>query len=168
MDIKHNFSVNQSFRMSFPHRAEECQAYLSKYFNNNHIRFRRALVALDKNCDTHKHFDMFYSSHDDSIKIIGKTDLAGEKLSKVHGETILSISKNTIYPNYYEKYKQVLDDLEKGSMGPKGLLERLLFKGYKSICLSYAKLKVKHTPYEDLPPNVRKGIDIINNLEAEM
>lgn len=168
MQIRNNFSANQAFGMAFSHRAEECQAYLSKYFNNDHCRFRKALAVLDKNCDAHRHFDIFYSSHDDSVKIIGKTDLAGEKLSKEYGETVLSVGRDTEYPNYSERFKINLDKLEKSPMGPKDVFERLLFKAYKSICLSYAKLKVKHNPYEDLPPNVRKGVDIINNLEKDM
>lgn len=168
MHIDNNSKISQNFGMAFPHHGEDCMKYLLTNFDNNMPRFQKAMDTLDKTCDKHKFFDMIHSSHDDSVSIIGKSDFAGKKLSEKYGNTILKISKNTEFPNYYEKYKLTLDELEKGPMGPQDMFERLMFRAYKKACLLYARLKVKHNPYEDLPANVRAGVDTINKLEAEI
>ena len=167
MDIK---SVNnsQNFGMAFYHNAQDCQRYLIKAFNNNSIRMRSALSELETKCEKHKHFDMFHSSADDSINIIGKTDEAGEKLAKMCGSAVISLRKDTKYPNFYENMQNNLGELYKSTEGPRNFLERGLFKVFRSAYLQYAKLRMKCNPYEQLPANIRESVDIINTLEKNM
>ena len=168
MEIKNSINGSQSFGMAFSHTHLDCRKYLSSTFVHKPHKLEKALKLLDSKCDAHKHFDMFHSSHDNSIKIIGKTDMAGKKLAEKYGSSILSLSKSVKHPNSVQKLEMNLDELEKSPEGPKDILEKVFFKLYRCICLKYAEIKLKRSPYEMLPANVRKGVDIINGLEADM
>lgn len=167
MEVKNNINGSQSFGMAFP-RNIDCNRYLSSFFPHKSIKFKKALEELDKRCEAHKYFDMFHSSHDDSIKIIGKTDLAGKKLSEKYGDTILSLNKKTTHPNFAEQTKITLKELEQSKLGPQNIVEKLLFKIFNYFHIKYANMHVKFNPYENLPANVRKSVDIIEELEAGM
>ena len=168
MEIKNSIKASQSFGMAFSHVHPDCRKYLSSAFVHNPHKLQRALLELDIKCDSHKYFDMFHSSRDNSIKIIGKTDLAGKKLAEKYGSSILSLSKSVKHPSFVQKLEMNLDELEKSPEGPKDIFEKALFKIYRHFYLKYAEFKLSRNSYEMLPANVRKGVDIIDELEMEM
>lgn len=168
MDLNSKINNSQSFGMAFSRGSAECNNYLAFPFKHKSHKFKKALKELDKRCDAHKYFDMFHSSHDDSIKIIGKTDIAGQKMAEKYGDTILSLSKNVKHPNYAQQTRIRLNELEHSNIGPQNGFERMIFKLFNYFHMKYANLHVKCNPYENLPDNVRKSIDIINELEAGM
>ncbi len=166
MDVKNN-NGSQTFGMAFP-RNIDCNRYLSPAFSHKPHKFQKAIEELDKRCDSHKYFDMFHSSHDDSIKIIGKTDLAGKRLAEKFDSSVLSLSKNTEHPNFAEQTRIRLNELEHSNIGPKNFLEKFMFKIFSYFHIKYADMHVKYNPYESLPANVRRSVDIIDELEAGM
>ena len=168
MKVKNSIDASLDFGMGFSRNGLDCNKYLASTFGRKAHKLEKALEALDKKCSLHNHYDMFHSSHDDSIIIIGRTDHAGKKLANVYGNPILSLYKGTEYPNSLERLKHSLDELEKSPHGPKYKYEKFMFKLYRYFYLKCAEIKMNRNPYEFLPANVRKGVDIINELETGM
>ncbi len=171
MKLSQNNIYQQNFGMSFIRNSERQIGYLRSGFNYGtfaNLKYRKALDIADKRCEGHKHFDIILGFDKNDVKIIGKTDKAGQILADNVGEAIVSIKSDCTYPNYAQHIENQLKILENAPEGPQNLLEKCLFKVYSFVEKTAAKIYVATHPYEKLPPNVREGIDLVDKFEKKI
>lgn len=153
MEIK-NIRNTQSFGTFF-RNSPPCMNYLSKNFEGNGSRFKKALEVLDLRCSKHKYFDMFFSADNSSIRIFPK-DKSVEKYLLNGKYMFLPQSEHyneKVVPDVWDEMVQQ----RKNSTFIKRFLNLFSFKAKEII-----------NPYYKLPSNVREAVDLIEKIERSI
>lgn len=161
---------NPRFGMAFVRCANDNFSYLRAGFGKSkiaHLGFKKAISLVDRKCDKFKDFALVLTPDGASIKVISLTDIGGIKLIQKYGDNVIVLDNNYVYPNFAQR---VDDDLEKlkERIKPNNLVEKLFFNIYGFVHKQFAKIYVATHPYEKLPPNFRKGVDIMVELEKSI
>ena len=154
--------------MAFVRKSAECSNYLSKgfkHYSNPDKVFKKAEKVLDYLSKEQKNYDMFFNDLNNSIVIIPKNVEAEYIMCKKSGGTIIEIPQNEKYPNKIEVMLALLEELNKSEIGPRNFAEKYLFKIFSKFQMLKSKRYVDKNPYECLPGNVRKALDVVKELE---
>ncbi len=149
--IDYSISFSAFYRSSKP-----CIKYLSKNFDGNISEFDKALITLDERCSGHKHFDMFFSPEDSSIKIFPKVH------DKSSQNNYISVYSNSEYDSHL---RYLANDKYLHEFSGKNIIKRILYKIFDFFNADKVKKFVVQTSYDKLPSNVREAVDLIEKME---
>ena len=152
MEIKNN-QTNIYFK-SFYRNSPPCMEYLSKNFASK-SRFKKALQILDERCSNHKYFDIFYIPKNNSITIMSKDF----KLKNNSSFKYMTIPQG-------ERYSSKKDTVHISENWP--VVDSFIKKLLKIFSFHKAKKFLVTSPYDELPPNVREAVDIVEKMEHSL